>query len=226
MPNFMQTGLLITSALATIGGGAWAIQGEYAAFSMNVPSQAVQYDGIMSLSAMPPSITSQRDVALMCGTLLYSFYPATRGDGGQSALQQQCRKLVADSAKGNGADPLGWSTLARTYGLAGDYAAMNDALMKSFATGPNEQWLSVNRFVTAEKFWAELTPETRANHETDIRLMLTSLRAIDTLVLNYLASPDFAERLVTIVQTMPDNVQRRFVSHVRRVSQQLTGGNS
>ena len=215
--------LLILAALALLAGGAWAAQRELAMFAMDSSSPPARLASLMEVEDLPPSIESRHEILRQCSSLLFSIYARMGTDGGGDALIEHCGRLARSASETDGANSLAWSLQARVAGLKGDYAAMNQALALSYTTGANEQWLAANRFATGERYWAELTPEVRANHEADIRLMLGSRRAIATLVSEYLAKPDFRARLIELVEGLPNEDQRRFINDVRRVSRNLGG---
>lgn len=215
--------LLVITGLGLAAGGVWAGQRELAMFAMDRSSPGARMDSILATPALPPSIESRREILNQCSVLVFSTYARARGEAAMGELVGHCAALAEQATSSDGANSLAWSLRARTAGLSGEFDAMNQALALSFATGRSEQWLADSRFATGEKFRSQLSAETSANHEADIRLMLASNLAIETLVREYLAKPDFRDRLVDLVDTLPEDAQRAFLGDVRRISMAMGG---
>lgn len=218
-----QLAVMIVASLALMAGGAWAVQREFEIFQWDRSSPAGQIDSIINQTEPALALTSRREILLTCNALMDSLYARLEGEERAAQLLDRCGDMAREIAMQEQANSLAWAVDAKAAGLRGEFAGMNQSLLRSHATGPNDQWLAAIRFDTAERFIDAMTPETARMHDADILLMLDSDLAIDALVQRYLVYADFRDRLVTLVETLPPERQRAFVADVRRISTRLQG---
>lgn len=99
------------------------------------------------------------------------------------------------------------------------------ALIRSQEIGPNEQWIAERRVALAELHYDSLGAYAEAGHLADLELLAQSRRGIRSIASRYVSSADFRERVTAVVETLPSEVQQRFVTLVRREArEQIAGG--
>jgi hypothetical protein len=98
------------------------------------------------------------------------------------------------------------------------------ALERSQAVGPNEQWLAERRVGVAETHYAALEAYAGTGHLADLALLAQSRRGIRSIAARYVANPDFRERVTAVVETLPDEIQQRFVAVVRAEARTMGAG--
>ena len=128
-----------------------------------------------------------------------------------NACEDILRGIVQSSAKNSYA----WFVLGYVAWEKGETDAFNMALERSYHTGPTEQWLSELRVPLAERGLSELTEETTRGHELDQSLLVKSRRGIGSIVRRYIADPLFRDRITSLVETMSQDEQQRFLRTLR-----------
>lgn len=217
MRNRLQITIVLLAGMSLTILGAWATLQELSPYIMGPQSGT---DSILELrtGALKPglAISTQRDYLLKCSSALSSYDLLRETEDQQRALTDACQATANAMAAGQGANSLAWLVSAQLAARRSDYAAMNLGLRNSYATAPYEQWLASLRFDLAESYLANLEPDVSASHVADIRLMATSNLARRRLVATYLNNESFKSRAIEIIQTLPDDQQRRFVQSVRQ----------
>lgn len=97
-------------------------------------------------------------------------------------------------------------------------------LERSQSLGPNEQWIAERRVALAEVHYDDLGAYARAGHLADLGLLAQSRRGIRSIAARYVANPAFRERVTDVVETLPIEIQRRFVSIVRAEARNIGVG--
>lgn len=169
------------------------------------------------------SIASERLVLDNCVRVISSLYGRLQPGGRKTEVSSNCLAAADASVRQNPSSSYAWYVGALTSGLAGDTAGMNERLLKSQQTGPTEQWIAELRVPLAEDHLADLAPDVRANHDRDLRMLVASLRGIASIAGRYVNQADFRERITSIVETMPEADQRRFVSQVGTAAKRAIG---
>ncbi len=133
-------------------------------------------------------------------------------------LAGRCRTVATTSVQGMPTHSFAWLVLAEASAWMGDMPAMRRAYLMSGATGRNEQWMAEMRVELAENHFATVDSEMRKQHEQDLAMLVRSTRGIFAIARRYLDSPDFHDRIVRIVETLPASQQERFLSAIKRVT--------
>ena len=100
----------------------------------------------------------------------------------------------------------------------GDKDGFNHRIRAAQITGANEQWVAELRVGLVEDHLADVTADVAAHHEADLRLLAGSSRGVASISSRYVRQPDFRDRITTIVETMSEAEQERFVALVRYLS--------
>lgn len=160
------------------------------------------------------SVASERFVLNNCVRNISSLYGRLQPAATKAEVSANCRMAADAMVRRNPSSSYAWYVGALTSELAGDIEGMNERLLQSQQTGPEEQWIAELRVPLAEGRLAELTPEVRANHDRDLAMLVASARGIASIAARYVQQAEFRERITDIVETMPQDDQRRFVSKV------------
>lgn len=108
-----------------------------------------------------------------------------------------------------------WFALAYTDALAGNWDAINQHFHMSQVTGQASQWVAEQRVAVAESYHEHLNARAIASNDADLRRLVLSRRGIDSIGGRYINGPTFRERITTMVETLPEDAQRRFISALR-----------
>ncbi|MEQ1771108.1 MAG: hypothetical protein ABL879_14840 [Devosia sp.] len=153
-----------------------------------------------------------------CVGVLGSFYFLTRPTPQRHALANTCAALASTAAAAMPAFSYAWYVLAATADIVGDVPQVNAGLLASQGTGANEQWIAELRVDVADDRFAELSPAVLAGHEQDLRLLVTSHRGVEKIARRYVDEPGFRERITRIVETLPPEAQRLFLSYLQQAA--------
>lgn len=115
----------------------------------------------------------------------------------------------------------GWFTQALVAAETGQIETMNEGLAQSRRAGPNEQWIAEVCVALSERNYAALSETNRAGNDQDLLMLIQSERGVRTLARRYIQQPDFRARITTLVETLPEEAQQKFVVHVRTAATEL-----
>lgn len=105
-----------------------------------------------------------------------------------------------------------------------DIAGFNLAFSLSWKTGPNEGWIAKRRFTLGERGLDMLDTPASVMHARDVALLVSSQRGLPLVAKSYVGEPASRDRLTAIVETLPEQVQRRFLSAVRKELRRSASG--
>ena len=218
----MRLGLHITiAAIASVlfAASAWAMFVESNAYVIGGDSSVARLANWTSDPVQPGwSIATQNQNLLDCSDVLASPNSLTMrflDDATRAAIPQVCLTMADAITQAAPAASYAWYVGAAAAVATGDTAGFNHRLLRSQLTGANEQWIAEVRAALAEEHFAALTQDVTAQHALDLRMLVLSARGIRSIALNYAINPAFRDRIIAIVETLPANDQRRFLSQVR-----------
>ncbi len=131
------------------------------------------------------------------------------------ALLVACQSLTERITQSSPLNSYGWLLQARLAAALGQTSAVEQALRRSYATGPTEQWLAEQRVPVAEAALAALSPAARAAHRQDLAILVQSRRGIAAIAQRYVRDEGFRARIAAVVETLPAADQARFVQVLR-----------
>jgi hypothetical protein len=161
------------------------------------------------------STGSQRDDLDNCYEMMGSAYALSRPTVERHQIAEACSTLATGIAAWSPSNAQAWLVAAAASAQLDDFGAFNTRLLQSQITGPHEQWVAEMRVELGEAHYAQLDSETRANHLADLAMLVHSLSGIRSIAERYLNDPGFRERIVAIVETLPEVEQRRFLENVK-----------
>lgn len=216
---------ILVLSLALVGAGAWVGVREASPYFNAGIEDAERFASLVEKIPSPgPSIASERLVLDNCVRTISSLYGRLQPSERRAAVSSNCLKAADTIVRQSPSSSYAWYVGALTSELTHDTLGMNERLLQSQETGPTEQWIAELRVPLAEDHLADLTPEVRANHDRDLRMLVATVRGIASIAERYVGQADFRERITAIVETMPEDDQRRFVSKVGAAAQRAVGG--
>lgn len=207
--------IAIISALLVIAGG-WVTLAEvgpyfevrnspaqrFAAARNDVPAYGLSYKSqFLALNDCLQNVT----------TLYAKFQPADQRDTMLENCSQLAREIIALSP----ANGFAWYLLAEVSAQSGDFDLLNVALIQSQNLTPNEQWIAELRVYAFEAHYENLSQEAKAAEQEDLSLLVVSQRGVHSIASRYVRNPAFRERIAVLVETLPPEIQEKFVRRVR-----------
>lgn len=208
--------ILIVSALILGSSGGYLAAREFAPFAFSFAPRSEIFERLMLEPAPVPPSTFGTNVALeICDETMtrLSFYLAPTAR--MSAVAHSCIETAGTAVSQMPSHSYGYYIGALAHYALGEVETAVAALERSQAVGPNEQWLAERRVALAELHYATLGTYAGAGHLADLALLAQSRRGIRSIAARYIASPAFRERVTAIVETLPEEIQQRFVTVVR-----------
>jgi hypothetical protein len=169
-----------------------------------------------------PSLLSKRLVLDSCREAIGGPYGRLQPTDTRRLVLEHCL-ASADAIVGESPSyAFGWFIGALAATTLGDVEGFNARLKNAQVTGPSEQWIAELRVGLVEDNYAHATADVLTRHDADLRLLVQSPRGIQSIAARYASEPDFKSRITTIVETMPEADQARFVAEVRRAMAQTS----
>lgn len=211
---------IIAVAFALVIGGTFGAHRELdLAFASSGSDGAFFSRTVEAPLPAPVAISSSNTILRRCANVVGGLYGRLQPPGLSQIARERCRDFAQ-------------SVLARmpTHGLAafgvaqmqlalGETASGSEALRLSQGLTPHEQWLAEARVELAETHYASLSPDALEGHTADLALLARSNRGVRAIAYRYVSDPAFRERITSVVETLPGDVQTRFVSNVRRAAE-------
>ena len=133
----------------------------------------------------------------------------------RARLLDSCERIVVTITDAVPRNAYAWYLQAYLAQQNGAADTFNAALLKSYASGPTEQWIAELRVPLAEYGQQLLNDEARAGHQKDLGLLVESRRGIGSIARRYVRDPAFRARITDVVETLPQEAQRRFLGTLK-----------
>lgn len=210
--------LLATLAFCVLALGAWTLAREAAQYLVT----GTRIERVAALPDEPPfpglALSTRQDNLRDCvyalnrrSSLQVRYVSETLGE----TLPSRCGAMALEAVEQMPTYSYGWFVLAYADALMGDWNAMNAHLHLAQQTGQASQWVAEQRVALAETYRAHLDASTLAGNEADLTLLVRSERGIGSIAARYISDPAFRERITAIVETMPEDIQCRFIGVLR-----------
>lgn len=132
----------------------------------------------------------------------------------QYCLDQSNTVLAAEPAYA-----MAWLAKSVALGELGMFDAMQSALVETWRTAPNLQWMAEQRMQLVDRHSAEATrPEVLANYQSDVRAMLDTPEGIAAVAKLYFDRPERRELITAGVETARIDLQQTFLKQVRTLA--------
>ncbi|WP_196259700.1 hypothetical protein [Pelagibacterium limicola] len=211
-PSALMLGI---AALALAAAGWWLTARELSPyqFSFAVLRDAAAYADAAPAHAL--SLEGNRVLLDTCARGMQGVSFLASPTALKTAVAHRCLDMAGETAR-----------LMPTYSYAHYVSAMallalyraeaaEEALLLSHQGARNEQWIAELRVALAEDNAELLGDYIGSVHRLDLAMLVQSRRGIRSIAHRYVASPDFRSRVTDVVETLPPDVQARFVQTVR-----------
>ena len=211
---------LLLLSLACLGLGAFALRAEAGASSLGSgSSQLPQFLSMMDEAPpLPLSVEGQRAWLRNCEVALQAAAPLAlrfASDRQKAAVLPFCANLAQASVAADKTDAYAWLVLATTQIRQGEMDAASQSIVWSALTGHNESWLAQIRFDLVQNNYAALSASAQSAGDADTAILVQSNRGA-AVARQYVADADFRRRAEQLIEALPETVQRRFISLIRR----------
>ncbi|SIR01943.1 hypothetical protein SAMN05880582_105236 [Rhizobium sp. RU20A] len=110
---------------------------------------------------------------------------------------------------------LAWVVRAQSALVRGDIDGFLSDLKLSQRVTPNEAAKARLRVILAEANMALLDEPARQAHISDIRMLAGTTEGMRWIAQRYLANPEYRETIVQVIESLPDERQRRFLGELK-----------
>ena len=178
--------------------------------SLSARAEALTRDGVWPGMSFASSWQTLRD----CHELMDSAYALTRPTSERFGIVRACMDLAVANTRLTPTSSYAW--LVRAIAAAGlkDLADFNAAMRMSQLSGAYEGWISQMRVDQVERHFALADDTVVQGHKADLAMLVSSVAGITSIARRYLMQPDFRERILSVVETLPQPDQQRFVGIV------------
>jgi hypothetical protein len=135
------------------------------------------------------------------------------------SFSQKCVSLSDEIISHMPTNAYAWLVKAWASGELYEYDALNTSLQQSHVTAPNELWLAKFRLDLAERKRPLIDDDTKKAIDRDIAMMASSYQGSQELALRYMKDKAFRERVISVIETLPQEDQKRFISGVKNAKE-------
>ncbi|WP_176082582.1 hypothetical protein [Martelella sp. HB161492] len=194
--------------------------------SIMAPDPAEPEYGVALLSgplAFAPSSYSKKAALKRCYEVLQARYSYATAEDQTHKLVDNCLQTAA--AIGDVMPSMSFARFVGSYAamIEGNTELSNTLLGEAFALGPNEGWLAGSRFWFIESYRAQISAENRALEDDDIALLASAYNGRNMLANRYVTNEAFRSRAVNVIETLPQEEQKRFLYRVRKFANAQSG---
>lgn len=209
---------VVLTLILLVAGSGWMLVGEVRPFFLR-PSQEKGYYGDFAATAeMTGLSTYSRHVVMRdCYQGLDRIGRTGAVTPEKYAFMDRCRALARVAVADAPSFSLGWLTGAHAAIGRLDAPDFNALLARAFQTASHEQWLAEKRAELSENNYGWLDAGNRKRHEADLTLLARSPVGSVFLANRYRLDPGFRERVVALVERLPQADQKRFLWNVQRL---------
>lgn len=143
------------------------------------------------------------------------------GEAARTQIVDHCRAQIEVARRRAPADGfVDWAQAALAMNT-GEFDTAFAALERSRDTAPFELWIALRRDDIDQRLWSLQTEARMKQHDEDLLVLAYSRRGVRGLARRYTFDPEFRERIVDIVEDLPVENQRRFLSNVRQIVREM-----
>ena len=220
--------LLLWSLVATsvaclsLGGVALRVEAGSAVLGAG-PAPARQFLGLMEANrTIPLSVQGRRAILGSCEMALRLSAPlALRfvSEQQRAMMVPICGELAQASVDAARTDAYARLVLAKSHIRGGEMGLASQSIVLSGALGPAESWIARVRFDLVQDNYQALSRSAQAVGDADTILLLPGQHGA-VVARRYILDDAFRRRAAGLIETQPEDVQRRFVALVRRQVQE------
>jgi hypothetical protein len=206
---------LLLASLGLMAASAAAGWAEFAPLVLGGRTQSQSYE-TLALGQVDAglSLQARQNALFRCVEAVSSTRHLVQPRSVSDAVRDNCTQLAEHALRQNPAHSLASLVMAVMRKDAGDLDGMVAALERSQDSAPAEQWLAGMRVELAESVRPEVGDNALNFMNDDLALMAQSYTGVVAIAERYVRQPDFRERITVIVDTLPEDVQARFLRWV------------
>ena len=160
------------------------------------------------------SLQSSRAVLDICLSAITSVYGRMRSAEDRLALINNCGDFAVSSAAIMPSNSYAWYIASLAAAQNADMSKFEESWLLSAQTGQNEQWIAGLRVALLEDNLSLASAALFEAERRDLAVLTLSKMGIGSIARRYVSQPDFRERVVSVVETLPDADQARFLAAV------------
>ena len=211
---------LLAASICVSGLGIFALRAEATASAMGSGSTRLSQfvQAIEGEVKLPLSVEGRRVLLDTCEMGLQPSLPLLLRFASIEQRQMVapfCTDLAQSAVEASKADSYAWAILAMAQIRSGDVASAEHSLIRSSLTAPTEAWIARTRFELIQDNYDHLSQDVRGIGDADA-LVLIDGRLGSVVARRYVADAGFRQRSEALFESQPEQVQRRFLSLVRR----------
>jgi hypothetical protein len=212
-----QTSLIVAAAGLALAAVA-LVEGfaEVTPYFVGGISPAQRFGAIVSGEFTPADSKWSRDLFLNdCLDVPRSIFALAQPTARRKLLLENCRKHARAIVASVPTLSSAWLVVASASADLGDFGTMRSALAKSTRSAPGLQWLADRRSRLAEQYAPELEATGRADHQSDLRVLVAGAQGADVLAQRYARHSELRELILAAAETAPAGQQRHFFDRVQ-----------
>lgn len=216
----MATGKQTAIAIVVAGAVLAAVSfvgacGEITPYLASGVTDSRRFEALASRAFTPADSKWSRDLYIQdCLHIPSTIHGLAQPTASRARLLLNCRDNARRIVEAAPTMSNAWLALAVVSADLHDYASMRQALAMSSQTAPNLQWLADRRSRLAEEHPGEIEDANRADYESDISVLASGELGVAVLAQRYARWPQLRETYIRILETLPPDRRRAFLSRV------------
>jgi hypothetical protein len=173
----------------------------------------------MANGMLGPGISSQSQIDYLynCRVALTSLTGRAQPSAVRATMLDHCEVAVQTMIEAAPDFSAAWYTAALIASFRDQPNRLNEALRRSYDTGPFEQWIAQLRVDLVEDTYSGVDEELRPLHQMDLANLLSNDPGRRFLAPRYLAFVDLHDRVDQALTTIDDAHARRFLNIAERL---------
>jgi hypothetical protein len=219
-PNRLTALALGAFGIVSVALATWAVTQEGAAYTLSGGTALKSVAALSDADPVALGIGTRGELLQHCRTALRSEKSLELKfiQGVSFAdLVARCREVGEEIVASSPSFSFAWAVAADAARHQQDWPAMNQYLLASQKSGPNEQWIARYRFEIADEMLQWVDQEVRGSYTEDLRLLISSNKSTSYMARQYVLNPAFRDRLASVLAGMGEPEQRRFLGSLRRM---------
>lgn len=214
----MLNGIAVIISAALLAFGLWAGIQEASLFFDSGTTNAARFDRLERNAPSSGLSSHSSKIALVdCNRALASFHGRIQPAERRKIVFEHCRDYAKKVLDRNPSDGLAWYVTAEASAGLEDYDGFNEALYMSHAVTAHEAWIADVRVRLSLEQLDRLSPAVRENVSADIATLTLSEDGAMRLSRIYTAGETQKDFIVTVVEALEPDQQRRFVRNLRKL---------
>ena len=210
---------LLIASLAVMVAGVAGVVGELSPYFTAGANADQRITALASYSYRPGASTTSKSLILDdCHAVTNSLLGLAQTSSRRDALVTACIDYATAFVTESPINSRAWLTSAEMAADLDNADAFNRGLTMSRLTGPGSNWLADDRLQVSRERLGWLDDANREGLAADIRLLMLTDSGARFLAELYDGDPEFREQITSVVETVDEARQQRFLQIYARVS--------